>query len=157
MATFGLKSALNIPKVNVGNASRYESQRFLDSQQLACPRPTQFDNAGRPELPYSGFATRSAGCNSAIDQTLNESNLRPQFSELVTLNPQAIQGNGKEFFEEEEPKEYFDILSKIGGVAGYGQQLSGHLKTRGDEEQRNIQSYNIAQQAMRARVSSGNY
>lgn len=171
MATFGLKAALNIPKVNTGNASRYESQRSLDSQQLVCPPPTQYDNAGRPELPYSGFSTRTAGCYSALDQTMNESNLRPQFSELVTLNPQAYRGappkrenyEDAENYEEpaeyyeNEPKEYFDVLSKIGGVAGYGQQLSSQLQSRGSEDQRNIQAYSAAQRAMNARINSGNY
>jgi hypothetical protein len=149
MATFGLKAALNIPKVNTGNASRYQSQRALDSQQLVCPAPTTVDNAGRPELPYSGFSTRTAGCYSALDQTLNENNLRPQFSELVQLNPQAIH-NVKP--ASAPVAEYFDItpqLNQIGGVSGFGQQLGKFIQ--------DPQSYERSQQMMQNRVNSGNY
>lgn len=154
MAFNGVNAALvGSQRVYTGNAPQYASQRDLDSQQLVCPPPTHSDNAGRAQLPYSGFSTRTAGCYSAWDQVSNESGLRPHLTELPNLNMGAVHNNGKaENFEPEN----FDVM-QIGGVAGFGQQLAGKVRASNNEIQRAQQAYAMAQNAMKARISSGNY
>tara|TARA_X000000950_G_C13532915_1_gene504356 strand:+ start:224 stop:640 length:417 start_codon:yes stop_codon:yes gene_type:complete len=88
-----LDSAIRTCKVNTGWATREESDRFLNPNNMLCPLWNGLDNTGRRVCPDS-FVTKSRGCNSATDRVVVENNVsRPQYIEYITLNSAGVAGN----------------------------------------------------------------
>ena len=86
-----LTSAINICRVGSGEAPRIASDRFLNPNAMLCPVWGGYDLEGRQVCPDS-FNTKSAGCNSALDRIVVESNLRPSYASYVTLNMAGVKG-----------------------------------------------------------------
>lgn len=88
-----LTSAVRTCQVNTGWATREESDRFLNPNNMLCPLWNGLDNTGRRVCPDS-FVTKSRGCNSATDRVVVENNVsRPQYMEFITLNSAGVAGN----------------------------------------------------------------
>lgn len=83
--TMSLESSIRNCKVEVGNAARTESSRFLNTENMLCPVWTGRDTTGREACEYS-FASKKAGCNSALDRVNIENNIRPRYLDYVTAN-----------------------------------------------------------------------
>lgn len=91
--SISLDSAIRTCKVNVGWATREESDRFLNPNNMMCPLWNGIDSTGRQVCPDS-FVTKSRGCNSATDRVVVENNVsRPQYMEYITLNAAGVNGN----------------------------------------------------------------
>lgn len=91
--SISLESAIRTCKVDTAWASRVESDRFLNPNNMVCPIWNGVDTAGRPVCPDS-FVTKRAGCNSAEDRVVVENNVsRPQYMEYITLSAGGIKGN----------------------------------------------------------------
>lgn len=91
--SISLEAAIRTCKVDTGWASRVESDRFLNPNNLVCPNWNGVDLAGRSVCPDS-FMTKTAGCNSASDRVVVENNVsRPQYMEYITLSANGIKGN----------------------------------------------------------------
>lgn len=86
-----LTSAINVCRVGSGEAPRLESDRFLNPMNMVCPIWNGTNLKGQNVCPDS-FYTKSAGCNSALDRVLVESNLRPDYASFVTLNMAGVKG-----------------------------------------------------------------
>ena len=87
--SISLQKSVRTCKVESGQANRIESDRFLNSDNMVCPVWTGYDLEGRRVAPDS-FYTKSAGCNSAMDRVVVENCLRPQYSEYLNLNANAL-------------------------------------------------------------------
>ena len=92
MASISLEASLRTCKVDTGWASKVESDRFLNPNNMVCPIWNGVDTAGRSVAPDS-FYTKRAGCNSAEDRVVVENNVsRPQYMEYINLNANGVAG-----------------------------------------------------------------
>ena len=88
-----LEGALRTCKVDTGWASRVQSDRFFNPDNMVCPIWNGVDTAGRRVCPDS-FMTKRAGCNSAEDRVMVENNVsRPQYQEMINLDNAGIAGH----------------------------------------------------------------
>jgi hypothetical protein len=92
MSSLSLEKSIKTCKTDPGQAERVASDRFLNPCNLICPMWSGYDSTGRPACPDS-FYTKSAGCNSAQDRVLVENDLRPDYSEYITLSTQGFTSN----------------------------------------------------------------
>lgn len=91
MSSLSLEASLRTCKVNQGEAKRIESDRFLNPNNAMCI-PWSGRNLRGQQVCKNSFYTVRPGCNSASERVDVENNLRPQYSEYITLNTQGIQG-----------------------------------------------------------------
>ncbi len=94
MANISLQGSIRTCKVDPSWASRLESDRFLNPDNMMCPMWQDRDTTGRPVCAGS-FYSKQAGCNSASDRVLVENELRPQYMEYINLNAAGITGDPK--------------------------------------------------------------
>lgn len=87
-----LESAIRTCKVDTAFASKVQSDRFLNPNNMVCPIWNGMDNLGRQVCPDS-FYTKSGGCNSAEDRVVVENNQRPQYMEYINLSANGIDGS----------------------------------------------------------------
>jgi len=87
--SISLDASLRTCKVDTAWATRVQSDRFENPDEMSCPVWTGFDLAGRQVSPDS-FYTKSAGCNSALDRVEVENDLRPQYAEYINLSASGI-------------------------------------------------------------------
>lgn len=78
-------------RVNTDWATRYYSDRFLNSNEMVCPTRLTFDSNGRAADHYS-LVTTSAGCTSANERILVEDDQRPKLFSMPGLNSLGIEG-----------------------------------------------------------------
>lgn len=86
-----LEKSIRTCKVDPGWANRYESDRFLNPNQMSCPMWNGYDTYGRPVCADS-FNAKTAGCYLPEDRIIVENNLRPRYMELVNLSAGGIKG-----------------------------------------------------------------
>lgn len=86
-----LNSSVRTCKIDPAYATKFQSDRFLNPNNMVCPAWNGYDSAGRPVAPDS-FMTKSAGCNSAQDRVSVENYQRPQYLEYVNLSSNGIRG-----------------------------------------------------------------
>ena len=92
MGSISLEASLRTCKVDTGWASKIESDRFFNPNNMVCPLWNGVDTAGRQVAPDS-FMTKRAGCNSAEDRVMVENNVtRPQYMEYINLNANGVSG-----------------------------------------------------------------
>ena len=84
-----LEKSIKTCKVNVGNATRQQSDRFLNHNKALCYTWTGLDNVGR-EINNDTFMTKSAGCNLTSDRIVVENDQRPKYFNYVNLDAKGI-------------------------------------------------------------------
>lgn len=89
--TLSLNATIRTCKVDSGNASKIQSDRFQNPGNLTCPMFNGYDQAGRPAISNT-INTKYAGCNNPSERILPENNLRPQYAEMITLNTGGVSG-----------------------------------------------------------------
>lgn len=110
--------------VNTAWAERFQSDRFLNSNQMVCPVPNAVDFFGRNADPNSKM-TKTAGCNSALDRVQIEDEQRPTAFSDNYLNPMGLQGyncttfEGEEQIYYEEGQEGYKLLSDYIAFPGF--------------------------------------
>ena len=87
-----LEKSVRTCNVNVGEASRIQSDRFENPSNMVCVVWNGLDLVGREVSPDS-FYTKTAGCNSAEDRVMVENAQRPQYMSYITLNAGGIEGD----------------------------------------------------------------
>lgn len=112
-----LTKSVRTCKVSTGDANRTESDRFLNPRNMVCPMPSGYDLLGRKVCPYS-FDSKTAGCNSAMDRVTVENNLRPRYSEFITLD--VAQGVGGDLYNNDarQAKRWHDNRYEMVGTFG---------------------------------------
>ena len=124
-----LESALRTCKVDTAWATRIESDRFLNPNNMVCPVWNGMDTAGRNVCKDSAY-TKRAGCNSATDRVAVENNIsRPQYMEYITLSANGIAGNiyGRtdQYNESLERRNELNNLNNITG--NFGKQFGANI------------------------------
>lgn len=92
MSSLSLEASIRTCDVETGEASRIQSDRFLNPNSMVCIPWNGVNSKGQPICPDS-FWTKTPGCNSAEDRVQVENGLRPQYFDYITLNAGGIQGN----------------------------------------------------------------
>ena len=93
MSYLSLQGSIRGCNVDAGWASRIQSDRFLNPNQMVCPVWTGFDTAGRAVDSEYGFYNKTGGCNSALDRVIVENDQRPKYMEYVTLDASGLRGD----------------------------------------------------------------
>jgi hypothetical protein len=91
MTSYIDKNLRTYGRVNTDWASRYFSDRFLNSNEMVCPIRKTYDLNGRPSDHYS-IITTTAGCNSAGERILIEDAQRPKTFVMPGLNSLGVDG-----------------------------------------------------------------
>jgi hypothetical protein len=152
-----LTSAINVCRVGSGEAARLESDRFLNPHNMVCPVWNGMNLVGQDVCPDS-FMTKSAGCNSAMDRVLVESNLRPDYASYITLNMAGLKG---EIFGNPSARAQVDERHKMlkgieGSIPNYGKQFEAVRRSEGSCT---VNAYERAMKAEQERknVAMSNY
>ena len=90
-STISLKSSIRTCNVSSGAGEKLQSDRYLNKDQLVCPKWHGFDTYGRPSHK-DGFNATTAGCSDPTERIKMENNSRPNYMEHVSLNPDGIRG-----------------------------------------------------------------
>jgi hypothetical protein len=154
-----LTSSINICRVGSGEAPRIESDRFLNPNNMVCPIWNGTNLKGQ-EVCADSFYTKSAGCNSALDRVLVESDLRPDYASYVTLNMAGVKG---EMFGNPSARAQVNARTRMlknieNTEPNFGRQIGGFRRSSGSCS---INAYEgaMAQEAQtnRQRVALTNY
>jgi len=89
--SISLEKSVRTCKVDPGWANRIESDRIFSPDLMVCAVWNGRDSYGRQVAPDS-FYTKTPGCNNAQDRVIVENQLRPQYSEYVTIDAKGIEG-----------------------------------------------------------------
>ena len=121
MSSLSLDASIRTCKVDTGEASRIESDRFLNPNNMVCPMWTGYNNKGQKVCADSQY-TKSAGCNSSEDRVIVENGLRPDYASYVNLNVAGIQGdiygNPTSWEESGNANKWSDSRNQITGQFG---------------------------------------
>jgi len=90
--SISLDASIRTCKVDTGEASRIQSDRFQNPNEMVCVPWAGYNLKGQSVCADS-FYTKAAGCNSALDRVDVENFLRPQYADLITLNMSGLDGN----------------------------------------------------------------
>ena len=125
-----LESALRTCKVDTAWATRIESDRFLNPNNMVCPVWNGMDSAGR-HVCKDSYYTKRAGCNSASDRIAVENDIsRPQYMEYITLSANGITGNIYGTDQYQESVERRNELANLNNITGnFGSQYGSNIKS----------------------------
>jgi hypothetical protein len=84
-----LKNINTKTKPDPGWSGKFQSDRFLDPNEMSCPVWTQRDLMGR-EADANSFRDKTAGCNSATDRVSQENKLRSSYYSNVGLSSYGV-------------------------------------------------------------------
>jgi hypothetical protein len=90
--TISLQGAILSCKVDTAWASRHESDRFLNPNEMVCPVWNGLNTKGQ-RVCENSFYTKREGCNSAMDRVSVENELRPSYSQYITLDAAGLRGD----------------------------------------------------------------
>lgn len=146
--SFSLDASLRTCKVEAGQASRIESDRFLNPTLMVCPTWNGMNLKGQVVCADS-FYTKSAGCNSAEDRVLVENDQRPKYAAYLNLNLSGVQGDiygNKTAWDESGARNAWDdsrnqLTGQFGNQFGSTNYMScnnyGYEKAMADEAEAN--------------------
>ena len=92
MSSLSLDASIRTCKVETGEATRIQSDRFQNPNNMVCI-PWNGRNLKGQSVCADSFYTKTPGCNSAEDRVGVENNLRPDYSSYINLNTAGIQGD----------------------------------------------------------------
>lgn len=123
MSSLSLDASIRTCKVETGNATRIESDRFLNPNNMVCI-PWGGKNLKGQQVCADSFYTKTRGCNSALDRVSVESALRPDYAAYVNLNMAGLQGDmyGNQNAWEESGAANAHADSRYNITGGFGNQ-----------------------------------
>jgi hypothetical protein len=92
MSNISLQKSVRSCDVSTGEAPRIQSDRFFNPSNMVCIPWNGMNNKGQQVCPDSWW-TKTAGCNSSEDRILVENELRPKYTNYVTLGAEGISGH----------------------------------------------------------------
>lgn len=130
MSNLSLEKSIRTCKVATGWADRMQSDRFLNPSQMTCVTWNGFNSKGQ-RVCQDSFNTKTAGCNSAEDRVVVENNLRPQYSDYVTLNVAGINGYiyGNQMAHDGAVKLQQDVRNTGNITGNFGLQMGANTAT----------------------------
>jgi hypothetical protein len=90
--SISLEKSVRTCSVNVGEATRIQSDRFFNPGNMVCIPWNGLNNKGQEVSPDS-FYTKTPGCDSAEDRVMVENAQRPKYFNYVTLGAQGVNGD----------------------------------------------------------------
>lgn len=127
MSAISLESSIRTCRLQSGQASRIQSDRFQNPSALSCITWNGFDSAGR-QVCADSFMTKRPGCNSADDRIMVENSLRPQYIEYVNLDAAGIAGDAPVQYPYNESKLRNAKLASLNNVTGnFGLQFGANV------------------------------
>lgn len=106
--SISLEKSVRTCSVNVGEANRIQTDRFMNPNNMVCIPWNGINNKGQEVSPDS-FWTKTPGCDSAEDRVMVENALRPKYSSYVTLGAQGINGD---FYGRSEDDHFRDSMGR---------------------------------------------
>lgn len=91
MSSLSLDASIRTCRVDTGEATRIESDRFLNPNNMICIPWNGTNNKGQ-QVCADSFYTKRRGCNSAMDRVSVENDLRPQYADYIGLNIAGLKG-----------------------------------------------------------------
>ena len=131
--SISLDASIRTCKVDTGEASRIQSDRFQNPNEMVCVPWAGYNLKGQAVCADS-FYTKAAGCNSATDRVDVENFLRPQYADLITLNMSGLDGN---IYDKSNVNSYVDAK----GAQLYDQSRNNITGRYGDTQWRSTQKY----------------
>ena len=92
MSSLSLDASIRTCKVETGQATRIQSDRFQNPNNIVCVPWNGYNLKGQAVCADS-FYTKTPGCNSALDRVSVESDLRPDYAAYINLNMAGLQGD----------------------------------------------------------------
>ena len=132
MSSLSLDASIRTCKVETGEATRIESDRFLNPNNMVCV-PWNGHNSKGQRVSQDSFWTKTPGCNSALDRVSVESFLRPDYAAYINLNMAGIQGdiygngNRTSFEDSGAASAWSDSRNKITGNFGNQWRSSNYM------------------------------
>ena len=90
--SISLEKSVRTCSVNTGEATRIQSDRFLNSANMVCVPWNGLNNKGQ-EVATDSQWTKTPGCDSAEDRVMVENEQRPKYFNYVTLGAQGVNGD----------------------------------------------------------------
>ena len=166
-----IEGSIRTCKVNTGNASKIQTDRMFNPENMVCIPWNGFNNKGQEVCPDSWW-TKTPGCNSAGDRVTVETDLRPDYAAYINLNMQGLQGDiyeGSNPFVKEaasDAEKWDESRSDISGGFGSTQWNSTNIPTCGlysyeramaqqSQSNRNTQNANLGYAAAVNRRNAG--
>ncbi len=112
--------------VNPAWASRFQSDRFLNSNEMICFPESRFDILGREAVP-STLMRKTAGCDTSSDRILVENEQRPKGYSTLGLSGYGI--SGVDMCDSEKKP------TAAGALASRYQTITDDTRTLPDEDQ----------------------
>lgn len=78
MSYINIYGNVRTTQVDTSYASKVQGDRIFTPSHNVCPKFLGYDNLGRPVAPDT-FNTKAAGCNTPLDRTFVENDLRPKY------------------------------------------------------------------------------
>lgn len=91
MSSISLSGSLKTCKVNTGWADKIYSDRYFNTQTMACPMWNGQDMYGRQVSPDS-YKIKSMGCSLPADLTGVETAQRPSYFQYINLDATGLNG-----------------------------------------------------------------
>lgn len=95
MSDTSLTKSIRTYSVDVGQANRIQSNRFLNPSAMVCVPWNGLNLKGQAVCADSQY-TKTPGCNSALDRISVENMARPKYSNYVSLDAHGIDGQGQQ-------------------------------------------------------------
>lgn len=123
-----LEKSVRTCDVNVGEANRIQSDRFLNPNNMVCIPWNGLNNKGQEVCPDS-FYTKTPGCDSAEDRVSVENSLRPSYMSYVTLGAQGIDGSiyGNPAAQQDSRQRQAFLNSRNNITGNFGLQMGANV------------------------------
>jgi hypothetical protein len=152
-----LEAAVRTCDVNVGEATRIQSDRFQNPYNMVCVPWDGLNSKGQEVCPDS-FWTKTPGCDSAEDRVEVENAQRPQYINYVTLGAQGIAGHiygNASAYSESVQRDKFDA-SRNQLTGNFGKQWTANVDYTGCSVGAYERSMAQMNQQMRAQAAMQN-
>lgn len=132
MSSLSLDASIRTCKVDTGEATRIESDRFLNPNNMVCVPWNGYNSKGQ-QVCADSYYTKTAGCNSALERVSVETFLRPDYTSYITLSAQGIQGdiygngNPTSYADSKAATAWNDSRDKITGSFGNQWRSSNYM------------------------------
>ena len=92
MSSLSLDASIRTCRVEAGEATRIQSDRFLNPHNMVCI-PWGGHNIKGQKVCHDSFYTKTPGCNSAEDRVSVENALRPEYAAYINFNMAGLKGD----------------------------------------------------------------
>ena len=156
MSNLSLTASVQTCKFNTGNANRVQSDRFQNPNIMVCPTWNGTDLVGR-QVCADSFYTKRAGCNLAADRVAVENDLRPSYSDYITLSTEGFRAplyaNTSAYQNSEVRENQLNNIDRVTGWYGSGLDAGNYQATCGGNSGGTNYARGMAEEAQQLRTN----